>query len=410
MNTTKYTFADAAEDAFKISNKPLTGRSLWDEIVKLGLDKKIDFKTKTPWDSLSGRVIDHSTGNNKRFIVDRTHKPILFSLNTFNNISKPSVVTVTSVPTNNFYKRYTFTDAAEEAFKILNKPLNARALWDEIVKLGLDRKLGTQGNTPYDSLRSQMSIDSKRVNSRFIEDRSQNPIVYSLKSFNNNLSIIPLVSVNIQSNKKYPYFERELHPFLVGFAFEQLNNTYCKTIFHEKSTKKSFNEWIHPDIVGFSFPFNYSEEVLRFTNNGFDLIKFYSFEMKRELDLSNLRESFFQAVSNSSWAHEGYLVAANIKKSEKSLLLELERLSNSFGIGVIELNLDEPEKTKILFPSKTKSQIDWDAVDKLVQENSDFKNFMKDVRIDVSNNKLHKQNYDEPKKIDQLKKLYQSFK
>jgi hypothetical protein len=41
-------------------------------------------------------------------------------------------------------------------------------------------------------------------------------------------------------------------------------------------------------------------------------LKFYSFELKKELTFSNLRESFFQAVSNSSWAHEGYLVAAEV--------------------------------------------------------------------------------------------------
>ena len=241
-------------------------------------------------------------------------------------------------------------------------------------------------------------------------------MTYSLKNnLNQTASIAPLVNQsNSSQNNKYNYIERDLHPFLVRFAFDQLNNTYCKTIYHENSNRnpgqKGLNQWIHPDLVGFSFPFkSYTEEVLRFTNNGFDLIKFYSFEMKRELDLPTLRESFFQAVSNSSWAHEGYLVAANIK-DDISLKLELERLSNSFGIGIIELILDEPQKTKILFPAKTKNKIDWDSVDKLVHENKDFKNFMNDVRIDVSNDKLHKENYDPYKSIDELKKLYQSFK
>lgn len=316
--------------------------------------------------------------------------------------------------------KYTFLDAAEEVLKKLNYPENSRNLWKEIEKLGLDKKIGSNGKTPWATLNTQLLEDVKRQNSRFSEDKKKSPIVYSLKNViqNNNVvqpkpQIQTLINQNIsvqQNNKKYNYIERDLHPFLVQFAFDKLNNTYCKTIFHEKSNKKAFNEWIHPDLVGFSFPFkSYSEEVLKFTNNGFDLIKFYSFEMKRELDLGNLRESFFQAVSNSSWAHEGYLVAANIK-DDVSLKLELERLSNSFGIGIIELILDEPEKTKILFPSKTKNKIDWDAVDKLVQENPDFKNFMNDVRIDVSNNKLHKENYDSVKSIDELKKLYQSFK
>jgi uncharacterized protein len=318
--------------------------------------------------------------------------------------------------------KYTFLDGAEEVLKKINHADNATNLWKEIVKLGLDKKIGSNGKTPWATLSTQLIEDCRRPNSRFIEDKTKSPMVYSLKTMSNsyggnsnvNQSLVNQVVVQNNafqvSSKKYNYIERDLHPFLVNFAFDKLNNTYCKTIFHEKSNKKAFNEWIHPDLVGFSFPFkSYSEEVLKFTNNGFDLIKFYSFEMKRELDLGNLRESFFQAVSNSSWAHEGYLVASNIK-DDTSLKLELERLSNSFGIGIIELILDEPSKTKILFPSKTKSRIDWDAVDKLVQENPDFKNFMNDVRIDVSNNKLHKENYDQYKSIDELKKLYQGFK
>jgi hypothetical protein len=35
--------------------------------------------------------------------------------------------------------------------------------------------------------------------------------------------------------------------------------------------------------------------------------------MKKELNFSNLRESYFQAVSNSSWANEGYLVTAEYR-------------------------------------------------------------------------------------------------
>ena len=319
--------------------------------------------------------------------------------------------------------KYTYLDAAEEALKSLNRPESSGNLWKEIENLGLNKKLifkdpNKPPKTPWATLNTQLLYDVKRQNSRFSEDKTKNPIVYYLKNLIQNNNVVqPQIQTSInqnisvqQNNKKYNYIERDLHQFLVQFAFDKLNNTYCKTIFHEKSNKKAFNEWIHPDLVGFSFPFkSYSEEVLKFTNNGFDLIKFYSFEMKRELDLGNLRESFFQAVSNSSWAHEGYLVATNIK-DDVSLKLELERLSNSFGIGIIELILDEPEKTKILFPSKTKNKIDWDAVDKLVQENPDFKNFMNDVRIDVSNNKLHKENYDSVKSIDELKKLYQSFK
>jgi hypothetical protein len=62
----------------------------------------------------------------------------------------------------------------------------------------------------------------------------------------------------------------------------------------------------------------------------------FSFELKKSLSFGNLREAFFQAVSNSSWANEGYLVAAEISQDE-DFLSELRRLSSSFGIGVVQL-------------------------------------------------------------------------
>ncbi len=43
---------------------------------------------------------------------------------------------------------------------------------------------------------------------------------------------------------------------------------------------------------------------------GFGLLK-----QKKIINRSNLRESFFQALSNSSWAHYGYLVAADLIES-----------------------------------------------------------------------------------------------
>lgn len=53
-----------------------------------------------------------------------------------------------------------------------------------------------------------------------------------------------------------------------------------------------------------------------------NILRIYSFELKKILNRGNYRESFFQAVSNSSWAHEGYLVCANLKEDE-DLLSEL---------------------------------------------------------------------------------------
>ena len=82
-------------------------------------------------------------------------------------------------------------------------------------------------------------------------------------------------------------------------------------------------------------------------------IKLYSYEVKRELNFSNLRESYFQAVSNSSWANEGYLVAAEID-SDDEFLDEIKMLSNYFGIGLIKLNINSPDSSEIIYLAKQK--------------------------------------------------------
>jgi hypothetical protein len=43
---------------------------------------------------------------------------------------------------------------------------------------------------------------------------------------------------------------------------------------------------------------------------------------------------------------------------------ELQRLSNSFGIGLIKLDLNDPDSSEVIFPAKRKENIDWETVNK----------------------------------------------
>lgn len=53
--------------------------------------------------------------------------------------------------------KYTFLDAAKRSFKKLNYPENSRKLmWKEIEKLGLDKKIGSNGKTPWATLNAQL--------------------------------------------------------------------------------------------------------------------------------------------------------------------------------------------------------------------------------------------------------------
>lgn len=193
------------------------------------------------------------------------------------------------------------------------------------------------------------------------------------------------------------FHERDLHAMLVAFVNTDTHfKAYLKTIFHENSKKgvKGLNEWLHPDLVGVYFPFrDYRKETLEIQHHlSISSIRLFSFEMKINLTFTNLREYYFQAVSNSSWANEGYLVVLKLDE-DPTLKDEIRRLNNAFGIGVIKLNPDNVYESEILFPSKYNQEIDWDTVNRLSSENSDFSNFLNELTEDITLKKV-KSKYD----------------
>ncbi len=107
--------------------------------------------------------------------------------------------------------------------------------------------------------------------------------------------------------------------------------------------------------------------------------KLFSFELKKELSFSNLKESYFQVVSNSTWANEGYLVVFEI---EYKVLGELRRLNQSFGIGVIKLE-SEISNSKILLPAKER-EINIPTLNMLIEQSpEDFKPFMANINKQI---------------------------
>lgn len=199
--------------------------------------------------------------------------------------------------------------------------------------------------------------------------------------------------------KDFEYKEKDLHALLVKYLFESEEfNLYCKTISHEKSSRGTAgeHEWLHPDIVGVHFPFkDYEKNSYElFKNLGEIHAKIYSFELKRSLNFANLRASYFQAVSNSSWANAGYLVTAVL---DESILSELLRLNSTFGIGLIRLDLENLEDSEILFRAREKYVLDKATLDLLVETNKDFKYFINSINQDINVGQLERivdKNYD----------------
>ncbi|WP_100968588.1 COG2958 family protein [Helicobacter pylori] len=202
--------------------------------------------------------------------------------------------------------------------------------------------------------------------------------------------------------------ERDLHPFLTYMAFNNENlKCYTKTIFHEESSKsiKGMDRWLYPDMVGVRFLHaELSNENLIAFSKKFDTlpVKLVSFELKKEISVHNCRECYFQAISNSSWANEGYLVGHHIDTHNPQLMDLLKRLHASFGIGVIDLRTDE-DKSVILLNAKYKEKIDYTVALELSEKNSKFSAFLKSV-VDYDPNHQHryKDEFDEVKKKEEL--------
>lgn len=202
--------------------------------------------------------------------------------------------------------------------------------------------------------------------------------------------------------------ERDLHPFLTYMAFYNENlKCYTKTIFHEESLKspKGMDRWLYPDMVGVRFLHaEWSNENLIAFSKKFDTlpVKLVSFELKKEISVHNCRECYFQAISNSSWANEGYLVGRHIDTHNPQLMDLLKRLHASFGIGVIDLRIDE-DKSAILLNAKYKEKIDYTVASELSAKNEKFSGFLKSV-VDYDPNHQHryKDEFDEVKKKEEL--------
>jgi len=158
------------------------------------------------------------------------------------------------------------------------------------------------------------------------------------------------------------------------------DDSFTKTIRHEVSSTKDdgSQNWVHPDMVNLRLrlPNDSACQALHGMLNKSDSVILSSYEIKRDIHSDyELKRYFFQAVSNSSWANYGWLVAMDI--DENKLREEMERLTQTFGIGIIRLSTNA-FSTTILYPAKYRS-LDFRTIDKLCCINSDMRDFIDHV-------------------------------
>ena len=189
--------------------------------------------------------------------------------------------------------------------------------------------------------------------------------------------------------------EKDLYPILSDYLYKELG-ILSKRIDESKSKNnkgKNGNKWLYPDVVGIKdISENMENETKEFIKYvGLEKHNLYSFEVKKDITLSNLREYFFQTVSNSSWANFSYLVAESITKDA---LEELEILSSSFKIGFISLSRTEHEESYIQIPAEYKKSIDVNLINRILEQNSDFKNYIELIKEFYQTGKLKQSDWD----------------
>ncbi|HAN0562229.1 TPA: HrgA protein [Campylobacter jejuni] len=299
--------------------------------------------------------------------------------------------------------KLTYKELIIEVLKQTKKPLNVSEIWQKALEKGLDKKLSSIGQTPTQTIWNRLLTD--KIN--FLKT-SIKPTTFWLKERENEL--LKLDNKNEITNEKQEknkFHERDLHPLLVKFLYENLDfNLNCKTIYHEQSKKGKGgkDKWNYPDIVGVYFPYDdYEKETITLLENiKQNSYKLFSFELKIALNFSNLKECYFQAVSNSSWANEGYLVV--LQEIDSEVLSELRRLNQSFGIGVIKLEKDI-SNSQILISAKEK-ELDIQTLNMLINKNPNFKEFIDDInkQIKVGKEAKIQANFDEIKSDEEMEK------
>ena len=203
-------------------------------------------------------------------------------------------------------------------------------------------------------------------------------------------------STSMLKDERVALSEHELYPLLMQYLADE-EGLLCRRIDEKRSRNNKGlggNHWLYPDIVAFQpLDKDWEPTVKSYVQHSEGrLVRLWSFEVKRQLNRGNVRECFFQAVSNSSWANFGYLVATEINEDkQRSVEKELQMLCALHGIGVILLNPQDLGNSQTLIPARERATIDWQSVNRLVEENRDFEKMVKLVTEYHQTGTIHKE-------------------
>ena len=300
----------------------------------------------------------------------------------------------------------TYYDAAKKVLEQSDVPMKVDEIWEKACELGYDKIIaetlnGKMSKTPIASLGAKIYTDIKfNPDTTIFTKVGKGKFLLKSKINSSNQNLINEIndlseeedteesSENTITNKKI--LEEDLHIPLTKYLYSM--KIYSKTI-NANATDvnlKGKMKWGTPDIIAVTFKDYINKSVLKLFNYiNLPTTELYAYELKLKLTLGNLTEYYFQALSNSGWANEAWLVAMEIDENNyDELMEEIKRLNQSFGVGIIRLDYNNPEDSEILFSAKKRNDLDIDTMHKLCN-NRQFQDFIDDV------NKLLKHDNDD---------------
>ena len=257
--------------------------------------------------------------------------------------------------------------------------LNKQSTYQEVTDYIKNNELYISDGKTLEATVSALLCDFIRKNDTRVGRLKQGRTYFYYLTKNQLENKINLLNIEQKIDKKIKndFYERDLHPLFVSYLKSQ--NIFSKTILHEesKNSKDETQKWVHPDIIGVKFTKLNNDITSRLlkTLEKKDSCEIISYELKKEINSDyELKKSYFQAVSNSSWANRGYLVALDINTN---LYSELERLNKAFGIGIIKLH-SNPFESQILFQSSYR-ELDYQTIDKLSNINGKYEDIIEQI-------------------------------
>ncbi|MGB6230098.1 MAG: hypothetical protein WBF53_08230 [Litorimonas sp.] len=224
----------------------------------------------------------------------------------------------------------------------------------------------------------RLSLLKRHDDVRTVETRPRE--FYVTASTEQDEAEAPTLHVSLANSAQKALTEHDLYPKLGEYLWSE-SDCYAMRIDERRSKNnrgQKGNMWLYPDVVGMtSLSQDWSRNTVDLAKETrAELAQLFSFEVKLTINRANVREVFFQTLSNSSWAHQSYLVASEINSKA---VPELRMLCASHGIGLIQLDADDPANSQTLIPAQPKPSVDWNLLDRLAVENTDARKFVKAV-------------------------------